>query len=122
MLCPLCQAICTPEDNYCYRCGAPVKVRPLPVRARAGLPSRPQASPLARLVAKGIAYLALGALGHWAAAILVRSLARWALRSITTPRSLLPARHHPKLPPAHRAHWYQEIIVVWRRLEHIEGD
>jgi len=122
MLCSFCQAICTPEDNYCYRCGAPVNVRPLPVRARGSLPSRPQAPSLAPLVAKGIAYLALGVLGHWAAATLARSLARWALRSMTTRRPSLPARNHLSLPPAHHTPWHQEIIVIWRRSEQRGGD
>ncbi len=120
MLCPLCQAVCTPEDNYCHRCGAPLKVRPLPVRRIEGLPARRPS--LAPVMVRGLAYVALGALGHWALGAAARSLLRWAVRPLLSQGRPLPSPGARRLPTPRRTEYWWETIVVWRRLEQVEED
>jgi len=121
MICHLCQAVCTPEDNYCHRCGVPLKVRPLPVRQGAGPPAqhRPALGPL---MARGLTYLALGALGHWALGAVTRSLLRGALRPLVGSRRPLPPAPSRRLPAPRRVEYWRETIIVWRRVESGEGD
>jgi hypothetical protein len=119
MLCPQCQAVCTPDDNYCHRCGHYLRLYRLPVRA----PQRPLA-PLGRVapaLLRGGAYLALGALGQWA----LRQGLRLLLSRALAPggRRALPAQGRGQLPapspgPREEAflYTYRQTVVVRRLL------
>ncbi|HXG42374.1 MAG TPA: zinc ribbon domain-containing protein [Dehalococcoidia bacterium] len=120
MLCPHCRAVCTPEDNYCHRCGQYLRVVRLPVRpAERGLSPLRAVAPA--LVRSGT-YLLLGVAGQWA----LRQLLRLALSRAAGPRRerRLPADGRGRLPAPTPTReeatlfTYRETTIVRRTLRH----
>ncbi len=119
MLCPQCKAVCTPEDNYCHRCGHYLRLYRLPVR-----PQERSLAPLGRVapaLARGGLYLALGVAGQWALRQVVRALLSRALaprggRSLpAAPQERLPAPARPRQDEA-LLFAYRETVIVRRVL------
>jgi len=113
MMCPRCEAICTPEDNYCYRCGVPLKARPLPA-VHPSSSITPMRQAMAPVLARGMAYVLLGILGHWAARKAADAMARWALRALMGPRAPLPTTRGRAMAPSPKVRPHDHTIVLWR--------
>ncbi|MCS7275787.1 MAG: hypothetical protein NZ695_02030 [Dehalococcoidia bacterium] len=118
MLCPCCRAVCTPDDNYCHRCGQYLRVVRLPVPpAERGLaPLRAVAPALLR----SGTYLLMGMAGQWALRQLLRLLLSRALGGRR--QRQLPVGRRGLLPAPSKAgeeailFAYRETTVVRRSL------
>jgi hypothetical protein len=119
MICRACELRLDPEDNYCRKCGAAVRVIEMPAVAERSEVVRvgPSAPALivsaARPIATGAAAVAAGALVKFAMRRAVRGLVGGAAKSVPASRSL--ARREEPVPAPRTVEvteviWYRKIV------------
>lgn len=119
MRCRACDLPLDPDDNYCRKCGAPVRVLDVaPMSVHTDMvkvsPSAPALiAGAARPLATGAAAVAAGALVRFALRQALRSLTRGGRTSTTTGASR-PAAHEHESPARHieiaEVIWYRRIV------------